>query len=163
YSLITKSTRYLRNAGVMGVPFITFTTKVFPRLMEVAVKHPWRVWPYVAMVYAIPAIALSMLGIDDEDYEALKKTLPKFLREKQHGCFLPWRDDRGRLQWVDMSGWAVWNVFSETGEKLSKGDLGGAAYQFGLGGPVGSMMVAGMGKQDPFTGRAITNPNDPWE
>ena len=161
YSLIDKNVRYLRNAPV-GMPFLTYTTKVLPRLAEVALLHPQRFLPWVALMYGMQAWAQAMFGGDDDEWDELKKALPKWMQEKGHVAFLPWRDDAGRLQAVDMSYFFPWSQWAEFGRSLTEGDLKGAGRAMGLfGGPVTSVITAWATGEDSFTGRQIINEGDP--
>jgi hypothetical protein len=161
YSLVDKNVRYLRNAPV-GMPFLTYTTKVLPRLAEVALLHPQRFLPWVALMYGMQAWAQAMFGGDDDEWDELKKALPKWMQEKGHVAFLPWRDDAGRLQAVDMSYFFPWSQWAEFGSSLTEGDLKGAGKAMGLfGGPVTSVITAWATGEDSFTGRQIINEGDP--
>ncbi len=161
YSLVDKNVRYLRNAPV-GMPFLTYTTKVLPRLAEVALLHPQRFLPWVALMYGMQAWAQAMFGGDDDEWDELKKALPKWMQEKGHVAFLPWRDDAGRLQAVDMSYFFPWSQWVEFASSIGHGDLKGAGKAMGLfGGPVTSVISAWTTGQDSFTGRQIINEGDP--
>lgn len=161
YSLIPPTVRYLRNAPV-GMPFVTFNYKVAPRLLEVAAKHPWRLWPYVAAATLMPLAAMDGLDIDEEEYKALKKSLPKWMRDRGHVFILPWRDEFGRFQAVDVSAFMPWNFFQEVGGEFARGDIGGAVQKSGFGGPFSQVISALYTNVDPFTGREISNKADPY-
>jgi hypothetical protein len=144
------------------MPFVTFNYKVAPILAELVVKNPARLWPYVTAALALPLLAMEGLDIDEEEYKALLKSLPKWMRERGHVFVLPWRDEHGRFQVVDVSAFMPWNFFQEVAGKAAKGDVGGTIYATGFGGPFAQTLIALESNTDPFTGRQITNKADPY-
>lgn len=161
YSLLNRNIRYARNAPI-GAPFATFTAKVLPRLAEVALLHPWRFLPWVALMYGMQAWVQAVFGGDDDEWEQLEKALPQWMQDKGHIAFLPWRDDAGRLQAVDLSYFFPWSQWSEFATKAIKADALGAIKSLGLfGGPVTEIAAAIKTNEDSFTGRDIVNPDDP--
>ena len=161
YSLLDRNLRYARNAPV-GAPFVTFTSKVLPRLAEVALLAPHRFLPWVGLMYGMQMAAQAAFGGDDDEWEQLKKALPKWMQDKGHMAFLPWRDDAGRLQAVDLSYFFPWAQWTELAGKLAEADVLGAIKSLGIfGGPLPDVMTAMRTNEDPFTGRDIVNPDDP--
>ena len=173
YSLVPQSVRYLRNAPV-GVPFATYIFKVAPRLLEVALAHPQRLLPWAALFYAMPMLVAAGFDVGDDDLEKLKKALPEFLQEKGHAMFLPYRDEMGRIQVVDLGYFFPWSQWTELARNLGgaaksaangevpTGDLGKAVQSAGIfGGPLADIIIAMKTGQDPFTKREIWNKNDP--
>lgn len=157
YSLVSPGVKYMRNAPI-GIPFITFMTKVLPRLTEVAVTKPWRFTPYVALAYGLQSMVAGMLGVDDDDLDKLKEALPNWIREKQHVYLLPYKDDAGRWQAVDLGYFFPWTQWTELGENIIEGDAKGAMRQSGvLGGPLPDLVAAIKTNLDPFTQRPIVD------
>ena len=155
YSLVSPGVKYLRNAPI-GIPFITFMTKVLPRLTEVAVTKPWRFTPYVAIAYGMQAAVAGMLDVDDDDLDKLREALPEWIREKQHVYFLPYKDDAGRWQVVDLGYFFPWTQWTTFVEDVGEGDLWKAMRGSGiLGGPLPDLIVALKTNVDPFTQRPI--------
>lgn len=155
YSLVAPSIRYLRNAPV-GAPFLTFTAKVAPRMLEVMAFHPWRLIPYVAMAYSIPMLVASMLGVDPDDLDKLKKLLPESWQDKGHVYVLPIKDEAGRWQVVDLSYFLPWAMFTEAASEARRGDIIGMTKTLGLlGGPLPDLISAWKTGRDPFTGKDI--------
>ena len=155
YSLVAPGVKYLRNAPI-GIPFITFMSKVLPRLVEVAVTKPWRFTPYVAIAYGMQAAVAGMLDVDDDDLDKLREALPEWIREKQHVYFLPYKDDAGRWQVVDLGYFFPWTQWTTFAEDVGEGDLWKAMRGSGiLGGPLPDLIVALKTNVDPFTQRPI--------
>jgi Inorganic Pyrophosphatase/Large polyvalent protein-associated domain 1/RadC-like JAB domain len=161
YSLVPKSVRYLRNLPY-GMPFITFQYKVLPRLAEVAVLHPQRLIPWVALFAGWPLLWATIAGEDDDEYKRLQKALPPWLQERGHAMILPWQDEDGRSQVLDMGYFMPWSMYTDIVGDLARGELGEAVQTTGIfSGPVNSVAIAMMTGKDPFTKRDIMDPGDP--
>jgi hypothetical protein len=177
YSLVSKEFRYARNAPV-GSPFITFTAKVLPLLVDVALHHPQRFLPWVGLFLSAPYLVAMMVGADDgEDIDKLYLTMQKYMQERGHVMILPWRDSDGRWQVVDLGYFMPWSFYTDmvplsgrTVRRTFEGDLAAAkqsiaddwsntnvmARMMGLiGGPIPDALVALKTGRDPFTGREI--------
>lgn len=161
YSLVSPSVRYLRNAPV-GAPFLTFYVKAIPRLAEVALTHPLRFAPYVAIPYVLAAMLASMTGTDDDDVEALKRALPQWLQDRGNAWILPAKDENGRWQALDVSYFMPWSMLTQFASAAARGDAGDALSTSGLlGGPLPDLIAAIKTNKDPFTQKPIANPADP--
>ncbi|MEW5709852.1 MAG: DEAD/DEAH box helicase family protein [Pseudomonadota bacterium] len=188
YSLVPQSVRYARNAPI-GVPFFTFHYKVLPRLVEVALLHPQRFLPWVGLYYALAYAALAAFDDDDDDFleraqeaakalvpgrlkkalgiestllDKLKKALPDWLQERGHVAVLPFRDDQGRLQVVDLGYFFPWTLWTEALGQAFGGEFGKLPQTVGLfGGPITDLVTAVKTGLDPFTDRPIIEPGDP--
>jgi len=161
YSLVSQSVRYLRNAPI-GAPFLTWTVKVLPRLMEVALHAPYRFLPYAALAYTMPLLATAFLGIDDDDQDKLKKLLPKYWQDKGNVYVLPAKDRAGRFQVVDLSYFMPWGQWEQAARQIAKGEVVEAIKSSGfLGGPVPDLISAVSTGKDPFTGRDIVPKGSP--
>lgn len=161
YSLVSPSVRYLRNAPI-GAPFLTFATKALPRMLEVAVKHPLRFAPYMAIPFALTAIIAGMNDVDDDDVDKLKKALPEWLQKRGHAYLLPYKDENGRWQAMDFGYFFPWAQWTELASGLGRGDVGEAFSTSGLlGGPLVDLVTAAKTGIDPFTQKKIMDERDP--
>lgn len=161
YSHIDPNVRYLRNAPV-GMPFITFYYKVFPNLVEVALKHPQRFAPYLAIPYVISQAIAKSHDVDDDDIEALKESLTTWMRKKGSTMILPIKDEHGRWQVFDYGYFMPWGMFADVIRDTSRGELGEAIKTSGLfGGIVPDLITALKTGKDSFTGRPIYHDEDP--
>ncbi|PWB44642.1 MAG: hypothetical protein C3F19_00825 [Rhodocyclales bacterium] len=161
YSLVDRNVRYLRNAPV-GMPFLTFSTKVAPRLLEVAAKHPQRFLPWVILHYGMMQAAAMALGGDGDDWDKLRMALPEWLREKPHALPLPWRDSEGRIQFADIGYYFPWQQWLQLAGEVSHGEVSDALRTAGIiGGPLPDLIVAAKTGIDPFTKKEIANDGDP--
>jgi hypothetical protein len=162
YSLVRPSVRYLRNAPI-GIPFLTYYIKVIPRMWEVMRNNPLRLLPFIALHYGLYALAKEGLDMDDDEFDDLKKDLPKWVRSKTHAYPLPMRDANGKVQIVDLGYFMPWGAHLDVVTSLARGDVGGAAQSMGLAsGPVTNILTTLQTGTDPFTNREITNKGDPF-
>lgn len=163
YSLVPSSVRYLRN-NPLGAPFLTFQYKVLPQLARTALKHPLRYAPYVALPYLMLEAFTSAYDVDDDDVEKLRNAFPSWMRERGQMLLLPWKDDLGRWQVMDVGYIVPWGLGADL-YATAKEDPGKAAknalQQVALGGPLTDVAAALETNVDPFTGRQIVNPADP--
>lgn len=161
YSLVPKSVRWLRNAP-LGMPFLTFYYKLAPRLLEVALKYPWRFAPYVGAAYLIPQLIAGMGGPGPDDQEKLKKALAEWLRNKQHVYVLPERDSNGNWTFLDLSYLVPFTMFTDAARQVKNGQISELIKTAGLfSGPFPDLVTAIKSGKDSFTGRDIANPGDP--
>lgn len=179
YSLVSRGVRYARNAPI-GMPFLTYTVKVLPKLMEVAIHHPQRFLPWVTMLAGLPMVFASQAGLDDDDTDKILRLMPEWARERGHMMFLPWKDADGRWQAADIGYFFPWTFYTDmlpvsaqAVRKLAQGE-GGKAWEatkeaadrinipkqlMGLmGGPIPDVLIALKTNRDSFTGREIVPP-----
>ena len=163
YSLVKPSVRYLRGAA-MGAPFITFTSKVAPLLLETMLARPWKFAPYMALAWGLTQMFKDNHDLDDDDVEALKLALVPYLREKASAgnvIPLPWLDDNGKVQFFDLSYLFPWGMFTEVGVEIGNGQVTDAMKTVGMmGGPLASLVGAWTTGLDSFTRRPIANELD---
>jgi hypothetical protein len=123
-------------------PFITWSAKVLPRLVETAIRKPEK-YIMVGVTIAIwNAIARSMLGIDKDDEEKLK---PDYIRGKS--TLLMPRDINGDLNWVDLTYFLPWGSWMP----IEKGKLA-IPQTLTMGNPLLTLYYAYVLNYDPFYG-----------
>lgn len=91
--------RVVAGARKSFLPFITWSAKVFPRLIETVVRKPEKYIMIVLLVAAQAEIARRMLGITKEEEERLKPDSIK----KHLAILVPWRDVNNDIQWIDLT------------------------------------------------------------
>jgi len=161
YSLVPPTVKYLRNAPI-GAPFVTFAYKAAGKMAKVAVETPWRFAPYVALTWAMTEILEQMYDVDEDDLDSLMLALPKWLEEKGGAYLLPFKDEHGRWQAVDLGYMFPWQMLNDAMGKAGKGDIGGTVAALGLfEGPLADLITALKTNIDPFTSRPIANKADP--
>lgn len=168
YSLVPQSVKYLRSAPI-GVPFLTFYYKVTPLLLKTAILRPWAYLPYMVIPYFLAQMIAEDYDVEKEDLDQLRVALPKWLRERGHTMFLPWKDENGRWQVLDYGYFMPWSMHAEfynevaamkKDERLT--EAGNLLSTLGiLGGPVPNLVTAIQSNKDPFTRKEIADPADP--
>lgn len=161
YSLVPRWVRYLRNAP-FGLPFLSYTYFAAPRLLETAVRRPWKFLPYIALMYALQEAFLHAWGGDDDDVEQLKKSFPAWMNEKGSLMLLPYKDANGNWQVLDWGYMVPWGQFQDTAIQASHGNLRQSADTLGiLSGPIPDLVSVWQTGIDPFTQKPIAAPGDP--
>ena len=162
YSLVKPSVKWARQS-IIGAPFITYTTKVLPLLVETAMTKPWRFAPYIALPYAMAAFFKAEYELEEDEYEALMNTLPEYLREKRYAgniMPIPYLDEHGRAQFLDLAYLYPWGMYTEIASEAMD-DPSAIQQTLGLmGGPVASIIAVITTGVDPFTRRPVSNPLD---
>lgn len=162
YSLVPQWARVARNSPV-GTPFITYQLKVLPRLVEVATTAPWRLLPWVGLLYGMAYYVAATFGVGMDDLDKLKKALPEWLRDKGFAAFLPMKDGDGRVQVLDMSYFFPWTFYTDMGKHAMEGK-GGKVLQ-DLAGMFSSPVIGSsanlLANYDSFTKKPIYNEADP--
>jgi len=162
YTKVNPNIRFLRNSPI-GLPFVTYYYKVLPKLVETAYKHPLRFAPYVALAASIPYLTMAALDIDSDDYEALRKSLPEYIRNKGSLFILPWKDEKGRWEYMDVSSFFPWAAFTDpiiqaTLRQDPKGAASEAIKLITPSGPIVTTLAAITTGKDPFTDKDIIDP-----
>jgi hypothetical protein len=165
YSLVNRNIRYLRNTP-LGLPFVTYYYKAFPMFIKTAVEHPLRFAPYVALAYALPAGTMAALNLSQDELDAMRKSLPEYIRNNGSLHFLPYRDKDGNIAYADTGGYFPWSSFTDPFMALYRS--GGDIKEFGKGvgrlitpsGPMVAAISAMSTGADPMTGKPIMDPRD---
>jgi hypothetical protein len=132
YSEITPAVGMLRSTIL---PFATWTSKVIPSTIEAAVKHPLRVGKWFGFYKMAQQEAFDKVGITEEEWEKLKIQWPDYMQKGAY-LLLPWRDEKGRLNMMDltyivpgigdviqMTGQGVWSTVFQHPALTIAGDL----------------------------------------
>jgi len=111
YGEITPFIRRVRTSP-LGFPFVTFTYKAIPYIMETTIRAPWRIAGLMSALWLGAQASLETLNITDEEWKDLRKRLPGYVK---NGAYLPlpWRDSQGRLQLLDLTYILPWGDFYE--------------------------------------------------
>jgi hypothetical protein len=144
-------------------PFASYQYKITPLLAETMAKRPWVIAKYIAIPYAMQAIARQTLKLTDDDWKDLKARLPFFVRTNQSMAILPWKSPEGHAQWVNLEYYFPWQNAMATYRDVSEGNFGELTSDFGIGNPlldvytVAKTMKGDNPPKDPFTGKDIYN------
>ena len=165
YSLARSWVKYGRTA-VIGAPFLTYTAKIVPLMLETAVTKPTKfILPY-ALGHGMMEFTKAQFDWDDDDVEALKLNLPDYLRSKANAGMLPpalipipWKDSEGRIQFWDASYVYPWGIINELWSEISEGDAAQVLRTLGvMGSPLPQVLTAIQMNEDPFTQKEIIEP-----
>ena len=165
YSLVRNWVKYGRTA-VIGAPFLTFTAKVVPLMLETAFTKPTKFLLPYAIGHGMMEFTKAQFDWDEDDVEAFKLALPEYLRTKANAGLLPpaiipvpWKDDEGRIQFWDASYVYPWGIINELWSELSEGEIDEVVKTLGvMGGPLPQTLTAVLTNTDPFTRREIVEP-----
>lgn len=168
-NFLRKTRRYL-----LGAPFLTFTYKSFPRVIEGAVRRPQKMAKYVMLPYILSALSMYVNDWDDDDMEEINGKLPNWMKEKNSIYGLPWKDANGNIQMMDFGYFFPWepfmNMASSSIKNFEAPDVGSAVISSGktainivqdlgfFGGPIPDLMTAALTNKDTFTGADIRTP-----
>jgi hypothetical protein len=162
YSLVDPNIRYIRNFP-LGLPFVTYYYKVLPMMIKTLRNHPLRVTPYVALALALPQVAMLAQDIDDDDYEALRKTMPEYIRNKGSLFILPWKNEKGDWKYIDTAPFFPWSMFTDplvqaAFQQDPVGGLKEAGKLITPSGPIVAALSAITTGRDSFFGTEIVDP-----
>lgn len=157
YTEVPPFVEWARTSPV-GAPFITFTYKALPQIIETGITHPWRLGGLVAGIYAMEEGARLALGIDEIQLDFLKRIMPDRMKGDPLGLgpkalLLPYKDRYGQLMFLDLTYILPWGDIGETG---ASGILQGTP---GYAGPLRAIAEV-MLNTSGFTGKVIYEEND---
>lgn len=157
YSDVTRDVRALRTSAY-GIPFATFMAKSAPLMLEAALKRPWSFAPYVALFAGLAQAIMSSFDVDEDDLEKLENSMPEWVRERGHTALLPWKDEQGRWQVVDLGYFLPWAQLQGAATALGSGNIPDTLKGLGMfSTPITSAITAIYTNTDPFTGMTISN------
>lgn len=143
YGKISPATKFFRQSPV-GAPFITFTAKAVPRLLESAMNNPMRLYKYKLMTDAFENIARERFDIHDDDVKKIKRSARGTV------MILPVKDHAGNLQTLDLSYILPWGDITESG-----GLFGPPGISPG-GNPLRTLLDVAPGyNKSPYTGKPV--------
>lgn len=161
----------------LGSPFITFTYKAFPRVVESIAKRPQKFIKYAVLPSLMLHAWQKENNLDDEEAEEVLKKMPLWMQEKSSIYILPWKSE-GKWQPVDFGYMFPWEPFVNRAlyekrhftahdpiDAMSSvaGAVGrtiGDTYGF-LGGPIPDLIGAIKSNTDDFTGKPIVTEGAP--
>lgn len=102
YGEIPKAVQFMRENPLLGMPFVTWSYKALPRVIETAIARPLSFWKYPVIFGELTRRSLEKLDMSKEEWENLKTTFPERLANGEW-LLLPFRDDNGRMQMLDLT------------------------------------------------------------
>ena len=148
YSKVPNIVDWARKS-LFGAPFITFTYKSTPRIVEALVNRPLSVYKYYALFNAFNETSRKYQGMLPTEYARQKRLLPPYLLKDIGGIptnlFMPYRDKYNRTQWLNLE---YILPLGQSPEILEKGLSGW------VGNPIFNL-VADLSKNSDFRGKPI--------
>ncbi len=142
------------------LPFVSFSYRAIPLLIQAAAKRPEKMMKYFAAGYALNALAYAMLGAaGDEDKE--RKLMPDEKSGRALGVFyrmlrMPWNADDGSPVFFDVRRWIPGgDIVDLTGSKSAIP----LPSWLSVGGPI-SLFIELAANENLFTGKPIVKQSD---
>jgi hypothetical protein len=154
YSKIPPAIRFARN---WYSPFITFSYKALPRLAKQAVRKPWKMIPYLGLMYLMEEGVQMMFGEDDEEREAQKRILPDYISRDslphvmESHVRMPFRTPDGRDKYLDLSFFFPWGSATD----MAEGALSWMPSVIAPNNPVFNLAASWKSNTDLFTGEEL--------
>lgn len=102
----TRATKAIRDTAM---PFFGFQVHAIKTMGQGLIHHPVRTAKYFAGVAAMGQMAIEKLGLSEEEWKEFRDSLPDHLKVSVAGIPtaipMPYRDENGKIQMVDMSWW----------------------------------------------------------
>ena len=151
---------WVQAARRTALPFVAFTYRAIPLIINGFVKTPWKMAKYAAIGGGLNALFYAMIGGGgDEDKE--RRLLPDELKGRALGIFprmmrMPWNDEHGSPVFLDVRRWIPGGDIVDAYQ--SQGAIPLPSW-LGMGGPLAMFAEFGLNKS-MFTGRPLVNESD---
>lgn len=147
-----------RRTGVL--PFVAFSYRAIPKLIEASAKQPWKVAKYAGVFAALQALAYAALGLGDADRDREERLLRHEQQGKMLGLFprmlrMPWNGDGATPVFLDMRRWVPGGDMFE----IAPQSAGPIPNWLAIGGPLSLASEVLMNKS-AFTGQPIVKETD---
>lgn len=164
YSAAHPSIKYLRRHIL---PMGSYSYKIMPLILESMVKRPWVIAKYLAIPSVMMAIAKASLDLSDDDWDELRKRLRFFLKKSSSLVPLPFKNENGDPQWVDLEYFFPGQMMLAIYRDLRNKDGWEVPRDIGMSNPLVELLfqlpasARGTGiPKDPFTGKELYNALD---
>ena len=155
------SAPWVQNMRATAFPFVAFTYRMIPMMLQIAAHKPWKIAKYAALFELASMLMMAMGGVGDEEWARIKKLLPQsktgpspFLVDRM----IPvGKDKYGRVVVLDINRWVpAADVFEIRGEDANTLPWWGPLMPAG---PLATMLEV-FGQKSLFTGRDIVLATD---
>ena len=154
YSEVPKFIDWARRSP-FGSPFITFTYKALPAIVESGITHPWRLASLAYLLNTVVEQSEKRLQMSEEEKARVQKVLPERFKGSMAKLspkfmLLPWKDRYNQLQYLDLTYILPWGDIGETGAAGLPSQL--------LSNPAFSILSDLKSGRSSFTGQEIGPP-----
>ncbi len=157
YSRVSPTVRHLRE-HLLGIPFITYQSKILPLLLETMKNRPWIFAKYIAAPMIMTSASLLDQDISDGDWDSMKRSLSRRVRDGVY-ALIPGRDEKGRMTLINLEYFFPWGNWIEVTKNLREMEGFEALSNMGQN-PALLLVAAFMTGVEPGTGREIYSPLD---
>ena len=150
YNRVSPIVEAARSNPLYNIPFITFTSKAIPRIVETAIKNPFKLYKYKLLMESVNKASQKQLGLSDDEFEYIKR------KRGASGVLLGDADSNGDPRWLNLKQMIPWGIAEDVigNESRSKGLLGKIPQALQPGG-VTKIGYDVAYNQDTFTGQPI--------
>ena len=149
---------WIQAARQTALPFLAFTYRAVPMLLETIGKKPWKIMKLALLAGMVNALGYAMSGGDEDDE---RKLLPEEKAGRIWGLVpklirMPWNDPHGSPVFLDVRRWVpVGDVF-DLGQQHAAVPILPAAVP---GGPL-ALLAELFANKSQFTGKSIVQETD---
>ena len=152
---------WIQMARRTGFPFIGFTYRAIPMMLDAIANKPWKLAKYALMASTLNSLAYSALGMGDDDEERERAMLPEEKAGRVWGLVpklmrMPWNDEHGNPVFLDVRRWLVLGDILDIGARDTALPMTPALVP---GGPLAFVAEFMLNRQS-FTGKPITKETD---
>jgi hypothetical protein len=143
------------------LPFVAFSYRAIPKMLETAAHKPWKLGKYFMAGYVLNALAYAMLGKGGDDEDEERALLPEELQGRVLGVFprlvrLPWNDKNNAPTFLDVRRWVPAGDMMDT---MGSHGVVPLPNWLSVGGPIAFLLEAYANKST-FTGEPIVKDSD---
>lgn len=147
------------------IPFGTYQYKVLPLILESLKERPWVMAKYLAIAPLMALYVREKYDLSDQEWKKLVGELPDYIRNAETYMILPYKNDKGHWQWVNLQYFFPWGNVVQAIQHAKRREMGEALTDIGIGSnPFFQIAIAMKTGKDPFTKQPIYNqldsPND---
>jgi hypothetical protein len=167
YSDVPYAVRWARGGtmGLLGTPFITFQTKVVPRMVEGFINSPEVAVRWKAMLDGWNKVAAHANGMDMAQLDEFRKMraemfggggVTQALAESGPVIILPWKDEDGNVMVVDGARFTPWGQIFQPRGMVGGGPLAASYLQAKTGVTPTGKRIFTPGAQNELGGISLT-------
>ena len=131
YSLVSPMTRVLREKW-WGIPFITYQQKILPLIAEAAWKRPWTLLAPTIIATGQTMNMMKKGELTEKEHAMNLVALGEGWGDSSTLLYLPMKDEKGRMQMVNLEYALPWSFWHEAVNNFHSGDIAQLRNNMGL-------------------------------